>query len=76
MMLAVTDQGLARFATALKRVIATPIRLVLALKRQRKNRVEYRRMLYMSDHDLSDIGLTRDDIRAALSEPPYWDGTR
>ncbi|MEM9045420.1 MAG: DUF1127 domain-containing protein [Pseudomonadota bacterium] len=75
-MLAVTDQDLARFATALKSAIGWPIRLVLALKRQQAHRAEYRRMLQMSDHDLSDIGLTRDDIRAALSEPPYWDDAR
>ncbi|MEM1276383.1 MAG: DUF1127 domain-containing protein [Pseudomonadota bacterium] len=72
-MLAVTDLDLARFAHGLRGALKAVLRWLASLRRRQANRVDYRRMLRMSDRELNDVGLTRDDIRAALSEPPFWD---
>ncbi len=34
-----------------------------------RNRRETRALLYMNDHQLADIGLSRDDVRHALRQP-------
>ena len=75
-MLAVTSYDVARVSSALRSALGWPFKLIARLCRRRADRIEYRRMLHMSEHSLSDIGLTRDDIRAALSEPVRWDELR
>lgn len=36
---------------------------------EEKNRDEVRMLLALEDHQLSDMGITRDDVRAALMQP-------
>ena len=72
-MLAITAIDLDRFAFALRDVAVQPIRWIAAVRENRASRKTYRLMLQMSDHQLRDIGLTRDDLRNALSQPPIWD---
>jgi uncharacterized protein YjiS (DUF1127 family) len=40
-----------------------------------KHRRELRRLIDLDDHTLADIGLTRSDLHAALSAPPWRDPT-
>lgn len=72
-MLAITALDLDRFALALRGVVLRPVRWIGAIRRDQVNRRTYRHMLHMSDHQLKDIGLTRDDLYWAMSEPPTWD---
>jgi uncharacterized protein YjiS (DUF1127 family) len=41
-----------------------------------KHRRELRRLIDLDDHALADIGLTRSDLHAALSAPPWRDPTK
>ncbi|WP_294608979.1 DUF1127 domain-containing protein [uncultured Roseovarius sp.] len=41
-------------------------RFMKAYAKHRRDQLTYRRMLKMSNRDLSDIGLTRDDVREAM----------
>lgn len=46
-----------------------------AFYRDWNNRRQFRRLKEMSDWELADIGLTRDDLRAAWSRRPNVDPT-
>lgn len=39
------------------------------IARRRAAQRDYERLMTMSDHQLRDIGVTRDDIRRAMAEP-------
>ncbi|MEM9760981.1 MAG: hypothetical protein AAF968_00475 [Pseudomonadota bacterium] len=69
-MLTITHTCLGSIA---ERAIAWVRRLAAALTRHHAKQRAYERMLSMRDRDLQDIGLTRDDVLRALSEPPVWD---
>jgi uncharacterized protein YjiS (DUF1127 family) len=70
----VADPGATFFAAISQAAtdLAMRIRdLIVALRR----RQELRRLRESADHRLADIGIDRDDLRAALSEPLWRDPT-
>jgi len=58
--------------------VASPFKRIAAYLQARPNhqryRSDYRKLLQMSDHDLADIGITRDNVREALRKPFGWQG--
>ncbi len=52
----------------LKGVIA----FLKARPKQRLDRLDYEYLLRADDHMLKDIGLTCDDVKAALHKPTIW----
>lgn len=45
-----------------------------ALSEHRKDRTEYSHLLRMSNHDLADMGISRDDVREQMMRKVSWPG--
>jgi uncharacterized protein YjiS (DUF1127 family) len=61
------------WAMPARRPIFDRIRSILKSRKQGRNdRLDYEQLLRMSDHMLKDMGLTKDDVRAALMQPRSW----